>query len=880
MSFDKKLSEILASSGLLNSVLISKGGKFSTIITPLNPEVLPRINKTLRVAKLATRPIGAAMVEVFEAGSGDVIASEAEALVVARKMVKKWQAMLEGSTDYGYRKASKGLRARVDQLLKTHTPIQATASLAKTTKKLAKQSSSVTLQVLAQALEKTARSGDQIAARKLLARLAGDKIPLNKPTLSRLPVAKKKIDELKEDTQQSMKAPQHLTISAKEYLEDYRVDHPELTDADLSQWENKLNSVFDGWYTPDQEYVESVQAWKQAIQELREEWFGLSRPDLDETPDFSVPESSEDMSWAEDIFSGEDSVSKKASKTDENSEQGPILDLVEGCIEEYAADKHPKKITKHDVLKYLKTLGKSSDDAELIHKMVQRITARRKVRAEKPVPVKAPPKPQTPPKTDPFRPRFPKEHPQPAPRAEGEKPTPVKSPPKPQTPPKTDPFRPRFPKEHPQPAPRATVTPLLNEERLTVHDVYGDRPPKFSYFRQAKRGKRLAAYDDEVHPDTANWYNGQHPVYGQHPGMREYGDQLSRASWEYTQRLNQQRGASSLLPQTLVHKILQIEAQHKRQLEQLAVSIVSEAWGISPSLLSGELIVSFDQMNRIDPNDTVTRLAPQGEANFNQLPKDMKDEVFKRINLNQLSQGAGVHEMLHIGHMAQDALKTVNPELVALYQKLSSVAHSYYWMLGSEAVGGLGQSGSVKLEMEYPESKKERNMEEWWEDDEAEDATDYDTEQETVDSDSPVMKVVAKAMTFPVLVQELSKGVTQLISMHHVGSLPKDQAQKVMFWADAAEQEIPDIQVGPEFWRRLLRLAPEGVDYTKLYYALTQASPGTVQRIFSLVASRSPEAQRELSRLLAPLAEETPENDDLLDYEQNEESDEDQDWWK
>ena len=75
--------------------------------------------------------------------------------------------------------------------------------------------------------------------------------------------------------------------------------------------------------------------------------------------------------------------------------------------------------------------------------------------------------------------------------------------------------------------------------------------------------------------------------------------------------------------------------------------------------------------------------------------------------------------------------------------------------------------------------------------------------KEKIDLSTNPPTIVAKGMTFPVLVHELHKGVMEYLSLH---GLPGDKElrQKVMDKTDFLEDEMWDLRLGPGLWERFI----------------------------------------------------------------------------
>ena len=218
----------------------------------------------------------------------------------------------------------------------------------------------------------------------------------------------------------------------------------------------------------------------------------------------------------------------------------------------------------------------------------------------------------------------------------------------------------------------------------------------------------------------------------------------------------------------VLQKINNIEQHYTSQLEDLAVSIVEQQFGIDPRE------VGFDAKLVREVNlEDITNISPQQERQLEEaLPNLNIDlEVSKRRFINGLIQGAGINS-LSMFHVVDEELSAIDPDLINMYGLLTAFAEIGYWvipqsMIGS-ASGGVFGGGKVKLDFSQEEPR-----------------------------------IIAVAVNFPILVQELVKGVMELLSSH---GLPEDEntREQVLNRADTLEDESWDIRFGPEIWKKLL----------------------------------------------------------------------------
>jgi hypothetical protein len=156
----------------------------------------------------------------------------------------------------------------------------------------------------------------------------------------------------------------------------------------------------------------------------------------------------------------------------------------------------------------------------------------------------------------------------------------------------------------------------------------------------------------------------------------------------------------------------------------------------------------------------------------------------------------------HMFHLAEKELSAMDPRLPSKYGKLMAAADYCYFVepdmhdVVGESADGMGKSmvgGIVEIDLPTDEM--------------------------------PKCHVKAQAVTFPVLVHELVKGVMEIFSMH---GLPEDEriAEFVMGKADFLSAEPWDMRLGPALWERFTtHFTPENFHLKHNVYTELAALP-------------------------------------------------------
>lgn len=419
-------------------------------------------------------------------------------------------------------------------------------------------------------------------------------------------------------------------------------------------------------------------------------------------------------------------------------------------------------------------------------------------------------------------------------------------------------------------------------------------------------------YERGVNPSTRDfWQNirqSRHP-FSAHPVLAMYGaetaegafghsmEQLQRA---FPQLQNMQPEQAARMSQQLVmrafQQVGQLERPYKEQLEQLAVQLVSKTWGIPPEMLDAKL----EQPQQVGQGDDEVGEPPEPPepTDIENVPID-REQVNKRITMNALTQGAAVHNMATIHHAAADEIQEINPQLLQAYGQFATGSTHMYWLMDfanmaremlSQATVGTArvQYGDNEAE-DQPEAEGQLGGQEEPYDVEADIASMSEPEPDIeleAEEDISSARVIARAINFPVLVQELVKGTMELLSHHGLEDLSKEQLVGIYQEADRLEDEPWLIQVGPQLWRAFLKIVPRGHSLADVMSTLAVQEPKLIHKLLSdtlesINSGQDPAGPREaLTELMVQLEAETPADFDQRDYDQIDEygDEEDENW--
>lgn len=217
----------------------------------------------------------------------------------------------------------------------------------------------------------------------------------------------------------------------------------------------------------------------------------------------------------------------------------------------------------------------------------------------------------------------------------------------------------------------------------------------------------------------------------------------------------------------LIAKCRQIESENKQALEQLCMNVVTAIFNIPQDTLD----IKVEITDNIDTSSE--RIIPEKTTDFSfDSIDDMKtlgDEIYKRRLLDAIIAGAAIYYARDVYSYIQELFK-IDSELPALYKKI----FKYNDIL-------------LFLEKKYIPDENTMN------------AGKVDV---MVRGKNTMVKIDAKGIIFPVLLEETVKGILELAVSH---GLPSDieKAQYVIKKSDFKLAEIWDVRLGYALWNTI-----------------------------------------------------------------------------
>lgn len=225
------------------------------------------------------------------------------------------------------------------------------------------------------------------------------------------------------------------------------------------------------------------------------------------------------------------------------------------------------------------------------------------------------------------------------------------------------------------------------------------------------------------------------------------------------------RTATNALQQGL-YGAIEKEEGHRRELERLAVKMVRDEYEIPEDAINFEVEITGERPVSVAniPLRSTNKPLPQGKTE-----EQLKPKVTKRKLENALIQGAG-RAGQNMFHMASDELNRINPDLIQDYAKLMAANNYMYWALNDQQIMDASGQKAGEFKISFRE-------------------------------ETP--KIIAKGMTFSLLLHELNKAVVEYLS---VDSQDPDRSVRdyVKDRTDNLEEETWDLRLGHIIWEKLL----------------------------------------------------------------------------
>ena len=295
-----------------------------------------------------------------------------------------------------------------------------------------------------------------------------------------------------------------------------------------------------------------------------------------------------------------------------------------------------------------------------------------------------------------------------------------------------------------------------------------------------------------------------------------------------------------------MQRLIMIQMQNKEQLEKLAVDLVRKELGIPEDAMQFKAELVMQPMGPAGGMQSEPEIPSEEE--IEEFMGDMEQfnlERAKRRFINSLIQGAAFKGG-HMFNLVRNEINDINPQLMDLYTTSQALMEHAYWLfpdMENMAGGGGGQMGQSEVDEE---------------------------------TDPPTVK--GKAVTFPLLVHELVKGVYEVFGTHGLPDDPRQQ-EMILKAEDTLPAEIWDSRLGPIFWEKFLATYPMELfeDDMKqiqhyLFMRFSALSAEEFMRVAKLILKGDPKGNKFIQDMVNDIVRELKDQEykDAMGYEDEE----------
>ena len=295
-----------------------------------------------------------------------------------------------------------------------------------------------------------------------------------------------------------------------------------------------------------------------------------------------------------------------------------------------------------------------------------------------------------------------------------------------------------------------------------------------------------------------------------------------------------------------MQRLIMIQMQNKEQLENLAVELVRKEMGIPEDAMQFKAELVMQPMGAAGGMQEKPEMPSEEE--IEEFMGDMEQfnlERSKRRFINSLIQGAAFKGG-HMFNLVRNEINDINPQLMDLYTTSQALMEHAYWLypdMENMAGSGGGQMG-----------------------------------QSEVDEETDPPTVIGRAVTFPLLVHELVKGVYEVFGTHGLPDDPRQQ-EMILKAEDTLPAEVWDSRLGPIFWEKFLATYPMELfdDDMKqiqhyLFMRFSALSADEFMRVAKLILKGDPKGNKFIQDMVNEIVRELKDQEykDAMGYEDEE----------
>ncbi len=340
---------------------------------------------------------------------------------------------------------------------------------------------------------------------------------------------------------------------------------------------------------------------------------------------------------------------------------------------------------------------------------------------------------------------------------------------------------------------KLTNKTIKESVRKNLRELPMDLPPENEPDRgiQDKLAQGDTPFDKVEFPDTEE---GQVESNFQELLASERYREVIQKVQDYTGRPISLQGQQGMMPlagaaMQSLRSIMQTEAAHREELENLAIEVVKEELKIPDDAFQYDVKIvgigemdtegmqrDADQNQEEEPQDDEAEV--ENEVEIAQNLEHLNLEKAKRRLIDSMIQGAAMKGYYMYHNVAERLAQITGSEtLIRDYGIMMSINDTMYWQMPDEqmnmAMGSESMAG-----------------------------------REEVDRNTEPPTIKARGINFPVLVHEIIKGVMEVFAIQ---GQPEDGWEEVSQSEDTLDKEIWDIRLGPSIWRRIRDQFPEEI---------------------------------------------------------------------
>lgn len=244
----------------------------------------------------------------------------------------------------------------------------------------------------------------------------------------------------------------------------------------------------------------------------------------------------------------------------------------------------------------------------------------------------------------------------------------------------------------------------------------------------------------------------------------------------------------------VMQTIKEDEFDHKQELENLAEEIIREMYNIPDDIkLNSEISTPSGQDLIGDEQDEEEQEELTEEQKFK-----LEPFIQKRILLNSLIHGAGVHQWVSSFYIGYEKLNEINPNLIEHYNSYASLINYFNWqhpmaLMSEEMFNMMYNIGQNRQQNNQNNAQEEQEM------GLTQGYNQVDLKNQTIN---------AVGINFPVLLHELSKGALEYLFSRGIPEDLNEQELNYLYSeSDKYSHEYWHYYMGPTMWRALIDAA-------------------------------------------------------------------------